>query len=142
MPQGCHPSKQLVGKEGSMFWSIILLLLRCLMPHSVWPVLPNFVPTTTLLHFFPIICPAPWQQPALRPALSHSILCSDTRLFFLMLILPFFFFFLMDSCVEYGGSQARGLIGATAASLHHSHSNAGSELSLQSIPQLTATPDL
>ena len=27
----------------------------------------------------------------------------------------------------YGGSQARSLIGATAASLHHSHSNAGSE---------------
>ena len=25
------------------------------------------------------------------------------------------------------GSQARGLIGATAASLHHSHSNLGSE---------------
>ena len=29
--------------------------------------------------------------------------------------------------VVYGGSQARGLIGAVAASLHHSHSNAGSE---------------
>ncbi len=27
----------------------------------------------------------------------------------------------------YGGSQARGLIGAVAAGLHHSHSNAGSE---------------
>ena len=26
-----------------------------------------------------------------------------------------------------GRTQARGLIGATAASLHHSHSNAGSE---------------
>ena len=26
----------------------------------------------------------------------------------------------------YGGSQARGLIGAVAAALHHSHSNAGS----------------
>ena len=28
----------------------------------------------------------------------------------------------------YGGSQARGLIGATAVGLHHSHSNAGSQL--------------
>ena len=30
----------------------------------------------------------------------------------------------------YGGSQARGGIGATAASLHHSHNNASSERSL------------
>ena len=30
----------------------------------------------------------------------------------------------------YGGSQARGLIRAAAASLHHSHSNAGSKLCL------------
>ena len=30
-----------------------------------------------------------------------------------------------------GGSQARGQIGAVAASLHHSHSNAGSEPHLQ-----------
>ena len=41
----------------------------------------------------------------------------------------------------YGGSQARGPIGAAAAGLHHSHSNAGSELCLQPTPQLTATPD-
>ena len=41
----------------------------------------------------------------------------------------------------YGGSQARGLIGAVAASLHHSHSNTGSEPWLLSTPQLMATPD-
>ena len=41
----------------------------------------------------------------------------------------------------YGGSQARGPIRATAPDLHHSHSNAGSELSLQPTPQLMATPD-
>ena len=41
----------------------------------------------------------------------------------------------------YGGSQARGLIGAVAASLCQSHSNAGSEPRLQPTPQLTATPD-
>ena len=35
---------------------------------------------------------------------------------------------------EYGGSQARGRIGAVAAGLYHSHSNAGSE-------PLKATPD-
>ena len=42
----------------------------------------------------------------------------------------------------YGGSQARGPIGATAAGLRHSHSNARSEPRLQPIPQLTATPIL
>ena len=41
----------------------------------------------------------------------------------------------------YGVSQARGLIGAVAASLRQSHSNAGSEPCLQPTPQLTATPD-
>ena len=41
----------------------------------------------------------------------------------------------------YGGSQAKGLIRATAARLRHSHSNARSEPRLQPTPQLTATPD-
>ena len=40
--------------------------------------------------------------------------------------------------VAYGGSQARGLIGAAAAGLPQSHSNAGSEPYLQPTPQLTA----
>ena len=41
----------------------------------------------------------------------------------------------------YGGSQARGRIGAIAPGLRQSHSNAGSEPRLQPTPQLTATPD-
>ena len=41
----------------------------------------------------------------------------------------------------YGGSQARGLIGAVAASLRHSHSGAESKPHLRPTPQLTATPD-
>jgi len=41
----------------------------------------------------------------------------------------------------YRGSQARGLIGAVAASLRQSHSNAGSEPHLRPTPQLTAMPD-
>ena len=41
----------------------------------------------------------------------------------------------------YGGSQARGLIGAAATGLHHSHSNMGSGSCLQPTPQFTATPD-
>ena len=48
-------------------------------------------------------------------------------------ILFFFFFFCClfafsrAAPVACGGSQARGLIGAIAAGLHQSHSNAGSE---------------
>ena len=43
--------------------------------------------------------------------------------------------------MAYGCSQARGQMGAAATGLHHSHSNAGSELHLQPTPQLTAMPD-
>ena len=52
----------------------------------------------------------------------------------------FFLFFFLLFRVEitaHGSLQANGQIRAAAASLHHSHSNAGSELCLQHIPQLT-----
>ena len=41
----------------------------------------------------------------------------------------------------YGSSQARGQLGAVAASLHDSHSSARSEPRLQPTPQLTETLD-
>ena len=47
----------------------------------------------------------------------------------------FFFLFLRAAPAAHGSSQARGLIGATAAGLHHSHSNARSK------PKFTGTPD-
>ena len=43
--------------------------------------------------------------------------------------------------MAYGSSQARGRIVTTAASLHHRHSNSGSEPHLQPTPQLRATLD-
>ena len=56
-----------------------------------------------------------------------------------------FFFFLFAiswaAPMAYGGSQARGRIGAVATELSQSHSNAGSEPLLRPTPQLTATPD-
>jgi len=67
-----------------------------------------------------------------------------------MLCLIYFFLFLFILCLfaiswaapaAYGDSQARGRIGAVAAGLRQSHSNAGSEPCLQPTPQLTATPD-
>ena len=53
----------------------------------------------------------------------------------------FFFVFFRAAPAAYGSSQARGWIEATAAGLHHSHSNAEPKLCLQPTPQLT-TPDL
>ena len=55
--------------------------------------------------------------------------------------LAFFFFFpsFWAAPVAYGGSQARGRIGAVAAGLRHS--NIRSKLRLLPIPQLTARPD-
>ena len=48
----------------------------------------------------------------------------------------FFFFFLRAAPVIFGSSQARGLMGATAAGLHHSHSNVRSQWHLRPTPQL------
>ena len=59
--------------------------------------------------------------------------------FFVCWLVGFFLLLFRAAPVAYGGSQARGQIGATDASLHHSHSNFGSEPHLQPTPQLTAT---
>ena len=61
-------------------------------------------------------------------------------------LLFFFFFFCLFAFsraapAAHGVSQARGLIGAVASGLHHSHSNAGSQLCLRPTPQVMATPD-
>ena len=45
------------------------------------------------------------------------------------------------TAAAYGGSQARGPIGAAAANLRQSHSNAISEPHLRRTPQLTAALD-
>ena len=51
---------------------------------------------------------------------------------FVLFCFSFFFLFGLFKAAPaaYGSSQARGQIGAIAASLHYSHSNMGSELSL------------
>ena len=61
----------------------------------------------------------------------------------MFLFVCLFLLFVFSKAVPeaYGGSQARGLTGATAAGLHHSHSNARSEPRLQPTPQLMAMPD-
>ena len=51
------------------------------------------------------------------------------------------FCFLGAAPAARGSSQARGLMGATAAGLGHSHSNARSEPRLRPTPQLMAMPN-
>ena len=48
---------------------------------------------------------------------------------------PFFFFISRATSKAYGNFQVRGPVGATAASLCHSHSNMGSKLHLWPTPQ-------
>ena len=50
----------------------------------------------------------------------------------------FYLFFIRVISTAHGGSQARGLIRAAAASLQNSHSNAGFEPRVWPVPQLTA----
>ena len=52
-----------------------------------------------------------------------------------------FFFGLFRAVPAARGSQARGLIRATAAGLHPSHSNARSELRLRPTLKLSSTPN-
>ena len=55
--------------------------------------------------------------------------------------LTFLIFWGVEWLEPHGGSQPRGLTGATAAGRRHSHSNAGSKPRLQPTPPLTAMPD-
>jgi len=64
------------------------------------------------------------------------------KLFSVILIFFLSFFAISWAAPEaYGGSQARGPVGAVATGLCQSHSNAGSEPHLQPTPQLMAMPD-
>ena len=78
------------------------------------------------------------------PDISFSFFLFFFFFLFFSFLFFFFLFFFFFSCLlpeAYGNSQARGLIGAVAASLHHSQSNARSKLHLQPTPQLTAMAD-
>ena len=77
----------------------------------------------------------------------HTTYAHPPAYFFFFCLLSFFVVVVVVVAASeaapaaYGDSQARGLIGAVATGLRHSHSNAGSELHLQPTPQLTATLD-
>ena len=78
-----------------------------------------------------------------KEILPKSI-CATKVLFYWLYFIEHNFFvcsFFRATPAAYGASQTRGLIRARAAGLHQSHSNAGSELCLQTTPQLKAMPD-
>ena len=58
-----------------------------------------------------------------------------------LLFIYLFILLFRDTPEAYVDSQARGRIGATTASLQHSHSNMRAESCLQPTPQLMAMPD-
>ena len=72
---------------------------------------------------------------------SHIYNFSSRDIFSIIFFFFFFFLLFRAASTTYGGSQARGPIGATAAHLCHSHSTAGSEPHLHPTPQLMAMPD-
>ena len=67
-----------------------------------------------------------YRSPGIRHKMAHfnTLQLSSTLLFLFFSFLFFFFFCLFAisraASMAYGGSQARGLIGAVAAGLHHS----------------------
>ena len=87
------------------------------------------------------ICSKPAHQLSTQPQDSrqlHFLLCIR----WLSREMKFFFFFCLffrAAPAAYGGSQARGRIGAVAAGLYHSHSNARSKPCLQPTLQLRGT---
>ena len=77
----------------------------------------------------PGIEPIPQQWPKPLSDNGGSLACCATRELLDSIFILFYFIFCLFRAVPAacGGSQARGLIGAVAASLHHSYSNARSE---------------
>ena len=93
-----------------------------------------------------LTCSCRKPRPTYRGWLSKGPLSPDIMFlaYCLFFFFFFFFFFAFQGCtcsIWKTPAYARGLIGAAAIVLCHSHSNAGSEACLQRTPQLMATLD-
>ena len=96
-----------------------------------------FLPTLLFLHLDELLCPlqrptSKSTEPQLFPSLDCCCSWQDAEAF--PCLLAHYTSFFRASPTACGGSQARGGIGATAAGLRHSHSNAGSEPCLRPTP--------
>ena len=74
-----------------------------------------------------------YEVPASSAFFSNFLIASLYLPFVFYILSPHPFFRAVP--VAYGSSWARGQIGATAADLHHNHSNSRSELHLQPTPE-------
>ena len=99
---------------GFLFFSFLFCCLFCLCFSGLYLYFTSQFSLPILLLFFS----------AIHPITVHAWI---SFLFFFVLLFR-------ATLVAYGGTQARALIGAIAASLHHSHSNAGSETHWQPTP--------
>ena len=104
---------------------------------SSWHLFYNwkFIPLETPITYFTQAYPQPLSTTNL---FSESM---NSGFYFIYLFVCLFIFLSEAAHMAYGCSQAKGPIGAIAASLHHSHSNARSKLHLPPTPQLKARPD-
>ena len=75
----------------------------------------------------------------MRSHIADCFYVHEVQYLYIYLFCLFCYFYAAPAA--YGGSQARGRMGAVAAGLHQSHSNVGSEPHLQPKPQLMAMPD-
>ena len=90
---------------------------------------------------FPVNTSQPFSQQASRKYDAGSFLSEQFFCVVFVVVVVVVVLLFKSAPAAYGSSQARGPVGAVATDLHHSHSNAGSELHLQPTPQLTAMPD-
>ena len=94
-------------------------------------------------------CKSCWLMVLLSSSISLLVICLVVLLGFHLdlFIVIFNFNFFLSFCIfrattaAYGGSQARGLIGAATLGLRHSHGNAGSEPCMGPTPHFMAMPD-
>ena len=113
-------------------WEFFLILLRSIFQFSLLQIM-LLLSSLTLPH------PRFW---GFSPCLIFENIGGGVENALSFLFFCFFFFPLFRAApVACGSSQNRGQIGATAASLHHSHSNIESKPCLQPTSQLMATPD-
>ena len=83
---------------------------------------------------------SPWVEFHTLPS-TYQQQTEDLHLYLCFFFFFFFWLLFRAAPVAYESSQVRGRIWATAAGLHHSHSDTGYEPHLPPTPQLTATLD-
>ena len=136
------------------------MLLPVLVQHSA--LVPEYLCTCAVKHCIPLGCflgcsrlcpgfssfPASlldfWQVPMSKKKISKKEKKEAPKYKHIISVFFCFFFLIFRAALAaHGGFQARGQIGATAASHSHSHSHskAGSQLRLRPTLQLTAMPD-